>query len=73
MGCLYLENTLERHNGDRHKPVPFAIRCPKCGGFNCCDMSFLRKLPEERPLKSGENYFKDYKSSDCGIPVIRHV
>ena len=73
MGRLYLENTLERHNGDKHKPVPFGITCPKCGNFHCYDVSFLRELPEERPLKSNENYFKDDNSSDCGIPVIRTV
>ena len=73
MGYLYLENTLERHNGDQHKPVPFAIRCPKCGGFHCYDVSFLKELPKERPLKPEENYFKDNKSYNCGCPIIRSV
>ena len=27
---MFLENTLERHNGENHKPVPFGIRCPYC-------------------------------------------
>ena len=68
---MYLENTLERHNGENHKPVPFMIRCPQCGGFHCYDRTGLIKLPEERPLKMNENYFKDDPNCDCGRPVIR--
>ena len=73
MTPIYLENTLERHNGNKHKPVPFAIRCRKCVGFHCYDRSLVKKLPEERPLKPKENYFRDDKNSDCGIPVIRKI
>lgn len=69
---MYLENTLERNNGDKHKPVPFAIRCPKCGGFHCYDnISMFRELPEERPLEPDESYFKDDPKYDCGVPVMR--
>lgn len=69
---MYLESTLERHNGENHKPVPFAMKCPECGGFHCYDdVSRFRPLPEERPLREGESYFKDTYKHDCGIPVIR--
>ena len=67
---MYLENTLERHNGDNHKPVPFAIQCPECGGFRMYDdISKYQKLTEERPLKKGESYFHDSYKFDCGIPI----
>lgn len=68
---MYLENTLERHNGENHKPVPFVIRCPYCGGFHCYDRSGLIPLPAERPLEEYESYFKDSKKYDCGVPVYR--
>ena len=68
---MYLENTLERHNGKNHKPVPFGIRCKYCGGFHCFDRSGLIKLHEERFLADGENYFKDDPHHDCGMPVYR--
>lgn len=72
-GIIFLENTLERHNGDKHKPVPFGVICPKCKGYHCYDVSFLRELPKERPLKARENYFKDDKHHDCGVPIWRCV
>lgn len=68
---MFLENTLERHNGENHKPVPFGIRCPYCGGFHCYDRSGLIPLPAERPLEEYESYFKDSKKYDCGKPVYR--
>ena len=68
---MYLEHTLERHNGKNHKPVPFGIQCRKCGGFHCYDRSFLIKLPEMRYLEPDECYFKDDPKCDCGKPVIR--
>ena len=68
---MYLENTLERHNGENHKPVPFGIICRSCGGFHCYDRSGLIPLPFERPLEEYESYFKDDKKYDCGKPVHR--
>lgn len=65
---MYLESSLERHNGKNHKPVPFGIICPNCGGFHCYDRSGLIKLYEERALRNGEHYFKDDPKQDCGIP-----
>ena len=69
---MYLEHTLGRHNGDAHKPVPFGMICPECGGYHCYDdVRQFRALPYERPLREGESYFKDDPKHDCGIPVIR--
>lgn len=67
---MYLENTLERHgkNGTPHKPVPFGIRCPYCGGFHAFDRSGLMEIPL-RFLRPGEDYFKDTPGCDCGKPV----
>ena len=69
---MYLEDTLERHNGENHKPVPYGMQCPECGGYHCYDdIPRFRKLPGVRPLQNGESYFKDDPRHDCGIPVIR--
>lgn len=68
---MYLEHTLERHNGKDHKPVPFMIQCRACGGFHCFDRSLLIELPEMRYLEPDECYFKDDNKHDCGVPVIR--
>ena len=66
---MYLEKGLE-HGGKQHKPVPFAITCPKCGGFHCYDSSGLIKLLSgPRPLKANEHYFKNTLKADCGVPV----
>ena len=69
---MFLQKGLEEH-GENHKPVPFMIRCPICKNFHCKDISFLRRLPETRPLKATENYFKNDKKHDCGIPVIKQI
>ena len=69
---MYLEHTLERHNGDAHKPVPFGMVCPECGGFHCYDdIPRFRELPGVRQLREGESYFKDDPNHDCGIPIVR--
>ena len=66
---MYLEEGLEQ-GGARHKPVPFAIRCPKCGGFHCYDVTGLIKLTSgPRALNTKEHYFKNTPKDDCGIPV----
>ena len=67
---IFIENTLERPIGDKHKPVPFGIRCPNCKNFHCFDRSGLIELPEERPVKTGELYFADKKKYDCGVVRI---
>lgn len=67
---MFLEETLERDNGEAHKPVPFMIRCPRCKNFHCYDITGLVKLPEPTRRKPLWNYFKDDKKTDCGVPVI---
>lgn len=66
---MFLEKGLEEP-GEDHKPVPFIIHCPVCGGL-ARDISGICKLPdgyEEMP--DGASYFKNYSSSGCGVPVI---
>ena len=66
---MYLEEGLEQF-GLNHKPVPFGIVCPECGGFHCYDVSGLIPLPfGPRPLNANEHYFKFTLKDDCGIPV----
>ena len=69
---MYLENTLERHD-EGHKPVPFMIRCPKCHGFHCQDISGTNVIFKDIPIGCLDNYFKDDPNYDCGIPVIKKV
>ena len=66
---MYLEEGLEQ-DGPNHKPVPFGIICPRCGGFHCYDVTGLIPLPGgSRPLNANEHYFKFTLKDDCGIPV----
>ena len=65
---MYLEEGLEEH-GENHKPVPFGIRCPECGGFHCYDSSAIIPLFELRPIYQREHYFKNDPRYDCGVPV----
>lgn len=62
-----LEKGLEEPGPD-HKPVPFIISCPYCGG-RAQDVSGLVKMKKEAPLPKGVNYFSNSKKSDCGKPV----
>ena len=64
---MMLEKGLEEHGPD-HKPVPFIISCPYCGG-RAQDVSGLVKMKREAPLPKGVNYFSNSKKSDCGKPV----
>ncbi len=66
---MFLEKGLEEP-GEDHKPVPFIIGCPVCGG-PAMDISGICKLPVDyEKLPYGESYFKNYPSSGCGVPVI---
>ena len=66
---MYLETGLEDHS-ENHKPVPFGITCPFCGGFHGFDISGYLKLPdaETADLPEGEAYFENVPDSDCGRP-----
>ncbi|UWG09168.1 MAG: zinc-ribbon domain protein [Bacteriophage sp.] len=74
---MYLEKGLEDRVQDKiypekHKPVPFAIRCKQCGGFQCShrywkigNSDIYEELPE------GASYFKNTPKESCGMPVLR--
>ena len=66
---MFLEKGLEEF-GENHKPVPFTIRCPVCGGF-ARDISGTCKFPDGgyRELPQGEAYFANVEGQDCGVPM----
>lgn len=66
---MFLEKGLEEF-GENHKPVPFVIGCPLCGGF-ARDISGIVKLPEGgyKELPAGEAYFANVEGKDCGVAV----
>lgn len=66
---MYLEKGLEDHS-ENHKPVPFGIICPFCGGVHGYDISGYLRLPDvdEAELPEGEAYFENVPDSDCGRP-----
>ena len=65
---MFLEKGLEEF-GDDHKPVPFVISCPLCGGF-ARDISGIVKFHEGgyKELPAGEAYFANVDGHDCGVP-----
>ena len=65
---MFLEKGLEEF-GEDHKPVPFVITCPLCGGF-AHDISGIVKFPEGgyKELPAGEAYFANVDGHDCGVP-----
>lgn len=64
---MFLEKGLEEF-GENHKPVPFCVQCPICGGV-ARDISGLVKFPdgEYRELPNGEAYFANVEGKDCGV------
>lgn len=70
---MFLEKGLEEH-GENHKPVPFVIQCPVCGGF-ARDISGTCKFPdgEYRELPKGEAYFANVEGHDCGVPMTSMI
>lgn len=67
---MYLEAGLEELNdGPMHKPVPFFIKCPFCGGSQCHDLAF-RKYRLKKPIKpKGIPYFANKSDQDSGVPT----
>ena len=67
---MYLEKGIEEP-GDDHKPSPFVIQCPFCGGM-ARDISGIIGFTGGGyyPLPKGASYFANKKDSDCGVPVL---
>lgn len=67
---MYLERGIEEF-GTNHKPSPFTITCPYCGGF-AMDVSGIQKVPGGGyvPLPEGYGYFANAEGRDCGVPTF---
>lgn len=71
---MYLEQGLEERcnpqlktpSGKPHKPTPFIIACPKCGGrMQHITSAWYDEFIE---AKKGIDIFMNVKHSDCGKP-----
>lgn len=67
---MYLEKGIEEF-GENHKPSPFTIGCPYCGGW-AMDVSGIQKVPGGGyvPLPDGYSYFANVGNRDCGVPTF---
>lgn len=67
---MYLEKGIEEF-GENHKPSPFTIACPYCGGW-AMDVSGIQKVPGGGyvPLPDGYSYFANVGNRDCGVPTF---
>ena len=67
---MYLEKGVEEF-GANHKPSPFTISCPYCGGM-AMDVSGIQKVPGGGyvPLPDGYGYFANVEGRDCGVPTF---
>ena len=67
---MYLEKGIEEF-GANHKPSPFTISCPYCGGM-AMDVSGIQKVPGGGyvPLPDGYGYFANVEGRDCGVPTF---
>lgn len=66
---MFLEKGIEEF-GENHKPSPFTIGCPYCGGW-AMDVSGIQKIPGGYiPLPDGGNYFANMEDKNCGVPVF---
>lgn len=67
---MYLERGIEEF-GENHKPSPFTITCPFCGGW-AMDVSGIQKVPGGgyMPLPEGYGYFANTEDRDCGVPTF---
>lgn len=70
---MYLEKGIEEF-GENHKPSPFTIACPYCGGW-ATDVSGIQKVPGGGyvPLPDGYCYFANLEDRDCGVPMLYEV
>ena len=67
---MYLEKGIEEFR-ENHKPSPFTIACPYCGGL-AMDVSGIQKVPGGGyvPLPDGYGYFANVEGRDCGVPTF---
>ena len=74
---MWLEEGLEDRESAEKKPVPYIIRCPKCGevfkGMRHVDFHKDVFLKNRVPLDLVMNRFENRKKSDCGVPVFAEV
>lgn len=68
--AMFLEKGIEEF-GEDHKPSPFTICCPYCGGW-AMDVAGIQKLPcgGYMPLPDRASYFENREDRDCGVPVF---
>lgn len=67
--AMFLEKGIEEF-GEDHKPSPFTIGCPYCGGW-AMDVSGIQKIPGGYiPLPEGGHYFANMEGKNCGTPVF---
>lgn len=67
---MYLEKGIEEF-GENHKPSPFVMACPHCGGW-ASDVSGIQKASGGGyvPLLGGCRYFANLEDRDCGVPML---
>lgn len=67
---MYLEKGIEEFGGN-HKPSPFTIECPYCGGW-AMDVSGIQKVPGGGyvPLPDDGHYFANRENHPCGVPTF---
>ena len=66
---IWLERGLEEYNGKYHKPVPFSVPCPKCGGFHMDHVMWENDihLKHDAEIPNNSYYFANLSKYDCGI------
>lgn len=60
---------LKEKSGLPHKPTPFVIGCPICGGF-MQHIATPYYLPKFEPARIGDDLFINDENHDCGKPVF---
>lgn len=67
---MYLEKGIEEF-GENHKPSPFTIACPYCGGW-AMDVSGIQKLLSGGyiQLPGSYHYFANVEDHPCGVPML---
>lgn len=68
---MYLEKGIEEF-GEDHKPSPFTIECPYCGGLAMDVYGRIQKIPGGVyvPLPEGYSYFANREDHRCGVPTF---